>query len=85
MKQFGLAPAAPLAALTIAMEFVASLMIVTGFYRWLGALMLAGFTALASFLADRFWATPKTAAHRGRECLLRALGPGRRLPAGGLA
>ena len=58
MRQFGLVPAAPLAAATIGLELVASLMVVTGHYRWLGALALAGFTVLASLLADRFWALP---------------------------
>jgi uncharacterized membrane protein YphA (DoxX/SURF4 family) len=55
MRRFGLAPAVPLAALTIVFEFVASAMVLSGVYRWLGALMLAAFTALANFLADRFW------------------------------
>ncbi|MDP4074915.1 DoxX family protein [Acidovorax sp. A1169] len=41
MRHFGLAPAAPLAAATIALQ--------------LGALALAGFTVLAAFVADRFW------------------------------
>ena len=30
-------------------------MILTGFYRWLGALGLAGFTLMATFVANRFW------------------------------
>ncbi|SDN93896.1 Uncharacterized membrane protein YphA, DoxX/SURF4 family [Rhodoferax sp. OV413] len=55
MRRFGLSPAAPLAAATIAMEFVASALILTGYHRWLGALALAGFTVMANFLADRFW------------------------------
>jgi uncharacterized membrane protein YphA (DoxX/SURF4 family) len=55
MRRFGLAPAAPLAALTIAFEVGASAMVLTGYYRWLGAVMLAAFTALANCLADRFW------------------------------
>ena len=59
MQHFGLAPAAPFAAAVIAMELLASLMILSGFYRWLGALALAGFTLMASLLADRFWAAPK--------------------------
>ena len=58
MRQFGLAPAAPLAAATIALEAIASAMVVSGWGRWLGALALAGFTLLASLLADRFWALP---------------------------
>ena len=59
MHHFGLSPAAPLAVLLIFFEFVASAMVLTGYYRWLGALALAGFTVLANFLADRFWTLPK--------------------------
>jgi uncharacterized membrane protein YphA (DoxX/SURF4 family) len=55
MQHFGLAPAAPLAFATIAFEFGASLMVLTGFCRWLGALGLAGFTLFATFVANRFW------------------------------
>ena len=55
MNHFGLSPAAPLAVATIAMEIVASILILTGFYRWLGALALASFTFFATFVANRFW------------------------------
>jgi uncharacterized membrane protein YphA (DoxX/SURF4 family) len=55
MNHFGLSPAAPLAIAVIALEIGASLMILSGFYRWLGALSLAGFTLLATLLANRFW------------------------------
>ena len=55
MNHFGLSPAAPLAVATIVMEIVASILILTGFYRWLGALALASFTFFASFVANRFW------------------------------
>jgi len=58
MQHFGLAPAAPLAAAVIMLELGASLMILSGFYRWLGALSLAAFTLAATFLANRFWAAP---------------------------
>lgn len=61
MRHFGLAPAVPLAALTIAFELGASALVLTGFHRWLGALALAGFTVLASLLADRFWSLPEPA------------------------
>jgi uncharacterized membrane protein YphA (DoxX/SURF4 family) len=44
MEHFGRAPAAPLAVAVIALELGASVMILTGFYRWLGALALAVFT-----------------------------------------
>ena len=55
MNHFGLAPAAPLAGATIVFELGASLMILTGFYRWLGALGLASFTLMATLVANRFW------------------------------
>ena len=55
MEHFGLAPAGPLAIAVIALELGASVMILTGFYRWLGALALAGFTLMATLIALRFW------------------------------
>lgn len=55
MQHFGLAPAAPLALATIALEIVASLMVISGVWRWLAALGLAGFTLCATFLANAFW------------------------------
>lgn len=55
MNHFGLSPAAPLAIAVIALELGASALILTGFYRWLGALALAGFTLFATFVALRFW------------------------------
>lgn len=61
MQHFGLAPAVPLAAAVIALELGASLMIVTGYWRWLGALALALFTLMATFLANRFWTVPPDA------------------------
>lgn len=55
MQHFGLAPAAPLAALVIALELGAAVMIVSGFWRWLGALALAAFTLGATFVANQYW------------------------------
>lgn len=55
MNHFRLSPAAPFAVATIVLELVASVLILTGFYRWIGALALAGFTLLATFVALRFW------------------------------
>ena len=55
MQHFGLAPAVPLVGLTIVVEIGASLLILSGVYRWAAALVLAGFTLFASFLANRFW------------------------------
>jgi uncharacterized membrane protein YphA (DoxX/SURF4 family) len=58
MKQFGLGPPAPLAVAVIALEIGASLLVMSGFFRWAGALMLGGFTLFATFLANRFWDAP---------------------------
>ena len=58
MKQFGLGPPAPLAVAVIILEIGASLSVLSGFFRWAGALMLGGFTLFATFLANRFWDTP---------------------------
>jgi uncharacterized membrane protein YphA (DoxX/SURF4 family) len=54
-QHFGLPYAAQLAALTIVVELGASLLILSGIYRWAGALVLAGFTLFATFVANRFW------------------------------
>lgn len=48
MQHFSLQPAAPLAAATIAMELGAALLILSGYWRWLGALALAAFTLAAT-------------------------------------
>lgn len=64
MRQFGLTPAPLFAGLSITVELFAPLMVLTGIFRWLGALALAGFTLLASFRANRFW-TMTGAARRG--------------------
>ncbi|MFC5741309.1 DoxX family protein [Dyella tabacisoli] len=58
VSHFGLAPAMPIAAATICLELGASLLILSGFYRWAGALALAGFTVFATLLANRFWDMP---------------------------
>jgi uncharacterized membrane protein YphA (DoxX/SURF4 family) len=60
VRQLGLAPAAPIAAATIVLQLGASALVLTGWYRWLGALALADFTVLAGFLADRFWRGPRS-------------------------
>ena len=56
MTHFGLEPARPFALAVIVLELGASILILTGIYRWLGAVALATFTALAAFLANAFWA-----------------------------
>ncbi|MBB3655398.1 putative membrane protein YphA (DoxX/SURF4 family) [Rhizobium sp. BK650] len=58
MTHFGLSPAPVFAVIVIALELAASLMILLGFLRWLGALALGGFTLMATFLALRFWELP---------------------------
>jgi uncharacterized membrane protein YphA (DoxX/SURF4 family) len=58
MQHFGLAPAVPLAIAVIALELGASVMILAGFYRWLAALALGGFTLMATLIALRFWELP---------------------------
>jgi uncharacterized membrane protein YphA (DoxX/SURF4 family) len=58
MKQFGLGPPVPLAIMVIAMEIGASVLVLSGIFRWAGALMLGAITLAATFLANRFWDTP---------------------------
>jgi uncharacterized membrane protein YphA (DoxX/SURF4 family) len=58
MNHFGLVPAGPFAVATIVVELGAALMILTGWHRWLGALILAAFTLGATFVANRFWEIP---------------------------
>ena len=58
MAHFGLEPPALFAIVVILFELAASAMILSGVYRWLGALGLAGFTLAATFVALRFWELP---------------------------
>lgn len=53
---FGMSPPAFWAALTIAVEIVGPLLILTRRWLWLGAGMLGVFTLLAAFKANAFWA-----------------------------
>jgi uncharacterized membrane protein YphA (DoxX/SURF4 family) len=55
---FGIPFASVTTAATIVTELVASALILTGFYRWFGALWLAAFTLAATFIANRFWEIP---------------------------
>ncbi len=55
MDHFGLHPAIFFAVAVILFELSASAMVITGVYRWAGALALAGFTLMATFIALRFW------------------------------
>ena len=54
-QSFGLPFAAAATAATIVTELAGSALVLTEFYRWLGALWLAGFTLFATFVANRFW------------------------------
>lgn len=58
MRHFGLAPASPIALAVIVLELGASALILSGRLRWAGALVLAGFTLAATFVALRFWELP---------------------------
>jgi uncharacterized membrane protein YphA (DoxX/SURF4 family) len=57
-QHFGLPFASAAACATIVTELAGSALILTGVYRWLGALWLGGFTLIASFVANRFWELP---------------------------
>jgi uncharacterized membrane protein YphA (DoxX/SURF4 family) len=58
-RHFGLPLVSLVAAATIVTELAGSALILTGFYRWIGALWLAGFTLVATFVANRFWEVPQ--------------------------
>jgi XapX domain-containing protein len=60
-QHFGLPLAPAVAVATIITELVASALILSGVYRWLGAFWLAGFTLIATFVANRFWEIPQPA------------------------
>ena len=55
MNHFGILPAMPSAIAVIALELFASVAILTGYARWLGALALGVFTVAASLMANRYW------------------------------
>jgi uncharacterized membrane protein YphA (DoxX/SURF4 family) len=54
-QHFRLPFATAAAVATIITELAGSALILSGIYRWLGALWLAGFTLVATFVANRFW------------------------------
>ncbi|BCB20043.1 DoxX family protein [Bosea sp. ANAM02] len=58
MSHFGLTPAPLFAVGVIIFELTAAAMILTGRWRWLAALALAGFTLAATLVAIRFWELP---------------------------
>ena len=58
MEHFGLYPAATSAAALVVFELGASSMVISGYFRWIGALALAVFTLLANYIALQFWDMP---------------------------
>jgi uncharacterized membrane protein YphA (DoxX/SURF4 family) len=58
MLHFGLLPAPTFAVFVIVFELSMSVLVIFGIYRWVGAIALAIFTLMASFLALRFWQLP---------------------------
>jgi XapX domain-containing protein len=58
-QHFGLPLPQVTAVATIITELVASVLILTGLQSWLGAIWLAGFTLIATFVANRFWEIPQ--------------------------
>lgn len=60
MANYGLTPSAPYAAVTIIIQILLSIFVITGFCRWLGVLGLAVFTISASLVADPYWHSTST-------------------------
>lgn len=59
MVHFGLYPPQVVALAVILFELCMCALVLTGVFRWLGALALGGFTLAATFLALRFWLLPE--------------------------
>lgn len=74
MNHFGLAPAGPLALAVIVLELGASVLILSGRLRWLGAIALAAFTLMATFVALRFWEMPQPARFMAANSFFEHLG-----------
>jgi len=55
---FGMSPPAFWAAMTIAIELIGPLLVLSGRLMWLGAGMLGVFTLLAACVANAFWTMP---------------------------
>jgi uncharacterized membrane protein YphA (DoxX/SURF4 family) len=51
----GLSWPAAFVGATVFTQLVGGLLVATGFFAWLGALLLAGFTVAATVLGHRFW------------------------------
>ena len=55
VKSDGLPWPAAFAGATVFTQLVGGFLVATGFFAWLGALLLAGFTIAATLLGHRFW------------------------------
>ena len=55
VKSDGLPWPAAFAGATIFTQLLGGCLVATGFFAWLGALLLAGFTVLATVIGHRFW------------------------------
>jgi putative oxidoreductase len=55
VKSDGLPWPAAFAGATVFTQLVGGFLVATGFFAWLGALLLAGFTVAATLLGHRFW------------------------------
>lgn len=70
----GLHPGALWAALTIAVQIVAPLLVISGRFVWLGAGALGVFTALTAILAHGFWAMEGEARFAAMNVFLEHIG-----------
>ena len=64
VEGLGLRRSTLFAILTILTQIVGGLLVITGYAVWFGALLLAGFTVVATLLAHRFWAVSGPAMGR---------------------
>jgi uncharacterized membrane protein YphA (DoxX/SURF4 family) len=55
VRRDGLPWPAAFAGATVFTQLVGGFLVATGFFAWLGALLLAGFTIAATLLGHRFW------------------------------
>ena len=55
VRSDGLPWPAAFADATVFTQLVGGFLVATGFFAWLGALLLAGFTVAATLLGHRFW------------------------------
>jgi uncharacterized membrane protein YphA (DoxX/SURF4 family) len=55
VKSEGLPWSAAFAGATVFTQLVGGCLVATGFFAWLGALVLAGFTVAATVVGHRFW------------------------------